>query len=337
LPKTDYIAEDIDESTFTTMKRITSCLFGILLSVPAFAQQPEFEGRLVYKTTVQSRNSNLPVSLLQRLLFATDSVTVLVKDGNYRQFTSLSDEYFIRKDEKVYVRFKGIDTLYYRDYADDTATVQFARKVNESRSIAGYDCSAFTIATANDTIRYLYSTRLYANPENTKKLLLGQMNIFGEQTASLWLERERKTANYILTYSCFRVQGEKLDDKQFALPALPVAKLSNSSVFKAPAFSGRGTWGNYLQNNMDTKVVTTFLKIKKKEKSAEQMVKVSFIVLKNGEIANVQVINEEKIHPALMDEAIRLVKASKWRPAELIGEKLDFPLVQPITFRVEAE
>ena len=319
------------------MKKLTNCLFFFLFSATAFAQQPEFEGKLVYKTTLHSRNNNFPAGTLQRLLFVADSLSVYVKNGNYRRSSIITDEFYIPKDQKVYIRFKGIDTLFYRDYADDTSAVQIARKEMDTKRIAGFDCSAFVLATTGDTSRYLYASQLYANPEHTKNLLISHQNIIDEQTRSIWLESESKTTNYVLTNTCIRVQEEKVDDQIFALPMLPVSKFEISSVFKMPTFAGNGTWASYFQKNVDAKVLTSFLKVKKKETFAEQEVKVAFLVSKRGEILNVRVVNEEKIHPRLKEEAIRLVQASKWRPATVINEKVDFPMMQPIFFRVEVE
>lgn len=70
---------------------------------------------------------------------------------------------------------------------------------------------------------------------------------------------------------------------------------------------------------------------------AEQTAQVSFSVLENGDVSNIRVINKEKVHPELVSEAMRLIQNSQWQPATMLGKKIDFPLTQPIVFRVMNE
>lgn len=246
---------------------MTKLLFSfacILLAASVCAQEANFEGKLVYRTHVRSRGNLFSVSALQRLLFAGDSMTVYVKNGNYRRTSLDVEEYYIPKDQKIYLRFKGIDTLFYRDYADDTSAVRLAEKGAESRKIAGYDCSSFILATFRDTTKYFYAPQLYSDPAYTKDLMIGHLNILGEQTKSLWLESEKKAANYILTNTCYHISRENISDQLFALPSLPIAQFDFATVFKLPQFAGKGTWAAYLQRNMNLELVAKYVKIKKK-------------------------------------------------------------------------
>jgi TonB family protein len=88
---------------------------------------------------------------------------------------------------------------------------------------------------------------------------------------------------------------------------------------------------------MNLKLVAGSLSLKKKEKAAQQTARVSFVVSENGEVTDVMVTNMKDLHPALAEEAIRLVQKARWSPAVLLNEKLSLTLVQPIVFRAEAE
>lgn len=58
---------------------------------------------------------------------------------------------------------------------------------------------------------------------------------------------------------------------------------------------------------------------------------VSFVVLDNGEIGNVRVINQ--VHPDMAAEAIRVIKASKsWEPGIQKGRKVNVSYTSPISF-----
>ncbi len=95
-----------------------------------------------------------------------------------------------------------------------------------------------------------------------------------------------------------------------------------------------GSWAAYLQRNMNLDLVAKFVKIKKGEDMAQQTAQVSFSVLENGEVAGIRVLNKDKVHPDLVIEAMRLIQNSQWQPATMAGEKIAFPLTQPIVFRV---
>jgi hypothetical protein len=274
---------------------------------------------------------------MKKLLFVSDSMIVYVKNGQYLRQTGIADEYYVPKDEKIYIRFKGIDTLFYRDYSDDNTALLSQAKNAGTRKIAGYDCPSLTMVTSSDTTVYHYAPALYADPAHSRNLRLAHLNVAGEQMKAVWLESETRSGSYALRNTCVQVQPGKLDQKAFTLPQLPVAKLSNTSVFKAPRYAGRGTWASYLQQSMNTKLLVNSIPLKKKAKAAEQIAHVSFLVSENGEIENVMVTNMKEVHPALAEEAIRLVQKARWSPAVLLNENVSLTMVQPIVFRVEAE
>lgn len=62
---------------------------------------------------------------------------------------------------------------------------------------------------------------------------------------------------------------------------------------------------------------------------------VKFVILQNGEIGNVSVIND--VDPGLAAEAARVVKASKgWSPGVYRGRKLDVFFVVPVSFSLSS-
>lgn len=58
---------------------------------------------------------------------------------------------------------------------------------------------------------------------------------------------------------------------------------------------------------------------------------IKFVILKNGEVSNVQAIND--VNPDLAAEAIRVIKASKgWEPGIQKGRKVNVSYVVPVSF-----
>src|SRR5580693_8522739 len=102
------------KKTFFAMGLIISFSHGI-------SQQKEFEGRIVYEVRTVAKSKDMDPQYLQVLLaMGGDKLTIDIKNGNYKRVLGFTEEYYIPKDKKAYVKFKKIDTLYYLDYDSDT-------------------------------------------------------------------------------------------------------------------------------------------------------------------------------------------------------------------------
>src|SRR5215212_87583 len=105
------------------MKKIFAFLWLPYICFAALAQKKEFEGKAVYKVDIRSKIDGISDNAWRVLLATDNNLTIYAKKGNYRQVCALSDSYFITKDQKLYVKFKGRDTLYSLDYGYDTTEV----------------------------------------------------------------------------------------------------------------------------------------------------------------------------------------------------------------------
>lgn len=97
-------------------------------------------------------------------------------------------------------------------------------------------------------------------------------------------------------------------------------------------------WRTYLQKNLNVNLAAEHVPLKRKERAAAQTVYVQFIVDNTGKILDVHAVQLpelKEIHPALIDEAIRVIKhGPDWIPAEQNRRKVNYIVTQPITFRV---
>ncbi len=100
-------------------------------------------------------------------------------------------------------------------------------------------------------------------------------------------------------------------------------KVENPAEFPG----GQSEWARYLQKNLrypDEAI----------ENGTQAVVRVSFIVDKEGNISEVQALNNPG--DGLSDEAVRIIKRGpKWKPAEQNGRKVIYRHIQAITFRLE--
>jgi len=112
----------------------------------------------------------------------------------------------------------------------------------------------------------------------------------------------------------------------------PSSKSTDDKVFTKvdiPAGFPGGTqgWTEYLQNNLryPNKAV---------RKGIQGVVRVQFIVDREGNISEVAALNDPG--GGLAEESVRIIKnGPKWKPAEQNGRKVIYRHIQAITFKLE--
>jgi protein TonB len=99
-------------------------------------------------------------------------------------------------------------------------------------------------------------------------------------------------------------------------------KVENPAEFPG----GQGEWTRYLQQNLRYPEVAL-------DNNTQAVVRVQFIVDKEGNISEVMALNDPG--DGLAEEAVRIIKKGpKWRPAEQNGSKVIYRNIQAITFRI---
>ncbi len=308
----------------------------VLFSSQHLSAQPQnFEGIIDFSVNVKGKKGVIDEKILLRSLLESEESSVMVRRGNYKYISSIKDTWFIHSEKKEYLKFTGIDTLYFREYSDDTAKVISAEVKMDTRKIAGFDCKLIVISTTSGEQKYFYAPSLYNNPEYDKDNRIGRIDAFVRETSSMWLSQEVDTDNYTMTINATKVEQKVINDSVFILPDLPTKKFTVGAVLKEPVFTRTGGWIKYVSSNVNVDVGIKYLKIPRKETSATQTVKVSFIIDKTGKVTNATVTNPKSVHPKLADEALRVISSSpNWKPGTLLGEKTNFYYEQPVTFAV---
>jgi hypothetical protein len=314
------------------MRKLLTFFIAATILKTTHAQSKEFEGVIEYKVEVNSKTEDISAKNMKTLLFLGDKLTVYIKQGNYKRISDICEEYYVPAKQKAFIKFKGIDTLFFVNYNSDTGKIINVSKTNEIKTIAGYQCKAITFNYAKSSTKHFYAPALYLNPKYDANNTLGNYNLYTKETQSIWLGREEETEKYKLIETCNRLQSEELNDTLFQLPDLPQREFSLESIINAPVYPGKG-WEAYLQQNLNAALGAKYIKIPKGETEARQTVQLSFIISNQGEILDIQVLNKNEVHRKLAEEAVRVVKESTgWKPANIFGVKTFYKLQQPITF-----
>lgn len=100
-------------------------------------------------------------------------------------------------------------------------------------------------------------------------------------------------------------------------------KVENPAEFPG----GQDAWRRYLERSLQYPEAA-------QENGTQGVVRVQFIVDKEGNISEVQALNDPG--EGLSEEAVRIIKKGpKWKPAEQNGRKVIYRHIQSITFRLE--
>ena len=100
-------------------------------------------------------------------------------------------------------------------------------------------------------------------------------------------------------------------------------KVENPAEFPG----GQSEWTRYLQKNLRYPDMAI-------DNGTQGVVRVQFIVDREGNISEVQALNDPG--DGLAEEAVRIIKRGpKWKPAEQNGRKVIYRHIQAITFRLE--
>src|SRR5437764_9782152 len=301
----------------------------------AVAQQKDFEGIIVYKTDLRSKSEIISDRALRNVIGLRSEETVFIKHGNYKQVSGRSTSYYLTKDQRAYLKYNGVDTLYYIDYSSDTTTVTNVSRSNEKRNIAGFECSLLTIQLGGATKRYYYAPALHMNSDYDKNNKIDRYDVFARETSSLYLALYQENKTFSLAQTCTKLQQAPIDDSVFQLPKLPEKKFNYDEMVVPPEFNRTGGWTKYLQTNLNGQLAAKYLKLPKGEQMVSQQVMVLFLVNEYGRVSNAEVLNKKEVHPKLAEEALRAVNESPpWKPATFLGEKTIFWLKIPIMFEV---
>ena len=165
------------------MRRISLVVASIGILLHLYAQQKDFEGIIVYRVNVKSKTKDFDDNFFKLLLAMNgDKLTVQIKDGNYKQSIGIGETYYIGKAKRVYLKFRNIDTLYYRDYSSDTTKVTGITKSDSVTVINNFKCKSILIKRNTYNTRLLYTNSLHLNTIYDQENTLENMDVFARES-----------------------------------------------------------------------------------------------------------------------------------------------------------
>ena len=300
--------------------------------------QAEFEGIVQYKVDVKSKVPGISDLCMQRAMALAPTMTVTIQRGNYKRESGNATEYYIPGDKRWYFVLKGVDTLFYRDYSEDTSAMPKLVMTNEKKQLAGYNCLSLALKSPEHLQLYYYAPDLYLDPAHDAENLLDHFNMYTANARSIYLASYDETASFTLSCNATNVQPQQVAPETFTLPNLPLQHFAYTSITTQPEFKGAQPFMRFVSLNID-KDVMKYIKVPKGEKHVRQQVRVLFTIDDHGQVINATAVKDDEVNKKLAQEAVRVVNLSsgKWKPANLSGLPIFFTLTQPVTFDLTVE
>ena len=319
------------------MKYLSTAMALVFTAAQLYSQTP-FEGIIQYKIDVKSRVQGIADISFRRAMALGETMTLTIQDGKYKRESGPATEYYVPAEKRWYFVLKGIDTLFYRDYSEDTSAIPKVIPGKEKKQVAGYNCNSVALKTADHLQMYYYAPDLYLDPAQNAVNTMDHIDVYTNATHAAYLSGYDETPTYIATYEGVKVQPGKIAPEVFHLPDLPVRHFEYSSITTPPEFKGAQGFNRFVAVNID-KEVMKYIKVPRGEKHVRQEVRVVFTLDDHGQIIKTHVLNPDGLHKKLVQEAVRVVMLSsgKWKAGKMAGVPIFFTLTQPVTFDLTVE
>lgn len=200
------------------MKKLALLFFVTLYSFTSFAQN--FEGKIVYKNSYQSKISGLSDQMLSTMMGTTQEY--FIKEGSYKSLSNgamMAWQLYLPKDNKIYTKMNEPEMLIWDDGAENLDVI-LDSKINKAVVvILGYTCDELILTCKSGIQKYYFSTQIPANKDFFKSHAYGNWYAFVSASGSLPLKTIIENSQFTIESEATEVLALKLDNKEFALPA----------------------------------------------------------------------------------------------------------------------
>ncbi|MCZ4244614.1 energy transducer TonB [Pedobacter punctiformis] len=143
-----------------------------------------------------------------------------------------------------------------------------------------------------------------------------------------------KLALFILFFFPFVLKAQKVETSSKPVRNQTVL----NSIDQQPEFEGGiPAWRNFLMKNLDpSRAAEAQDSLSFAKFGTRQMAIVRFTVCDDGSLCDFEVVNKQKVSPAVAQEALKVMKKSpSWIPAKSKGMNVKAAFQQPIIFSFE--
>jgi hypothetical protein len=186
-----------------------------LISLNSYAKK-SFEGVITYSISAISLNKSVSDSEVQNI-YGYEMKTYY-KEG----FTKIEKsngnvwEVYDSKENKQYVRFRNSNKVEVFDGADETRSLPSIKDEPSDLIVLGHKTRLLTIQYEDGNVsKYWYSSDIYVEPEQFKKLKFAFLNKYWEKAQSPYLKHERISDVSKVVYFATNVQEQAVSNEKF--------------------------------------------------------------------------------------------------------------------------
>lgn len=201
------------------MKKVFLSLLGVLLVARVLAQEPVFEGRILYKNTFLLPNGQDVTTAVAKTLGAEQDYYI-----NARHYKSLMNGQAMRmqlyrSDENAYYSVDGNQNAQRYDGSMQTSKVVSIEKLPGAFAVLGRPCKGLVVTTTSGKTTYYYDETLRVNVQPFTQHTFGNWSEYlAASGGCLPLSFSIETPQYTWKSEAVKVEAMKLDDAFFALP-----------------------------------------------------------------------------------------------------------------------
>ena len=186
-----------------------------LISLNSYAKK-SFEGVITYSISAISLNEGVADSEVQKIYGY--EMNTYYKEG----FTKIEKsngnvwEVYDSKKNKQYVRFRNSNKVEVFDGADETRPLPCIKDEPSDLIVLGHKTRLLTIQYEDGNVsKYWYSSDIYVEPEQFKKLKFAFLNKYWEKAQSPYLKHERISDVSKVIYFATNVQEQAVSNEKF--------------------------------------------------------------------------------------------------------------------------
>lgn len=192
-------------------------IYAIVISMP----KPEiFHGKVTYVDSYESRDPNVSVALLEKLLGNTREFFIDRQFYKSIYYGEVKRTILYRGDVNRIYRFsEDSDTVYWMDAAVDTLSTitEFSREESVG-TILGFQCEKLRIVTKRGVTTYFFNDDYALLPEEFSRHKLESWDVYTSTTRALPLKIIFETPGITVTSTATKIEKMTLPKATFEIP-----------------------------------------------------------------------------------------------------------------------
>jgi hypothetical protein len=199
------------------MQKLLSTLLFFMLLLSASAQN--FEGRIIYQNTYQSKIPQLTDQQLTEMM--GNRQQYLVKSGNYKSLTNgtlVQWQLYLQQDNKLYNKLVTSETILFNDGSvnkDEVLSFELNKGVTE---VLGNKCDELILRCKSGVQKYYFCSRYAMDASLYKNHQFANWYTYLSKAGALPLKQVVESKELIVESIAVEITPMQLSDSDFQLP-----------------------------------------------------------------------------------------------------------------------